>query len=93
MTRDAVKRLRGLLLDAEGSIAASDPSAVRDVVVSMRAEVVNVSSRHGEFRQLFDIGLSDTATRLEGGDLPAAQTSIDTLRILLGSLEETAANG
>jgi hypothetical protein len=93
MTRDALKRLQTLVLEAEASTAAGDPSAVSETLASMRTEVVNVSSKYGEFRQLFDMALLDTVSRLEAGDLPAVETSLETLRILLDSLGETLANG
>ena len=89
MTRDAIKQLRMLVLEAEASMAANDPSAVLEQVASMRSKVVDVSSVYGEFRQFWDMALSDFESWLQAADLAASHTSLETLRILLDSLEET----
>jgi len=93
MTRDAIVHLRMLLLEAEASAAANDPSATLGLIAAMQSEVVNVSSRYGEFRQRFDAALSDCDSWLHARDLAAAQTSLDWLRILIGSLVKTVTGG
>jgi hypothetical protein len=86
-TNTSVARLRILVLEAEGSALNGDRAEVLQRVAAMRDEVVNVSSEHGTFRQLWDIGLLEVDVWAGAGDLAAAATTLDDLRALLASLE------
>lgn len=87
-TRASVARLRMLVLEAEGSALNADGAGVLQRVAAMRDEVVNVSSEHGTFRQLFDIGFLEVEVWAGAGDLAAAASTLDDLRALLGGLAE-----